>query len=231
MPDNYMTAARQVADLWAVKIVLATADGSYMSVALARHAPYPVRTAQRRCGKCGKLVARSAYACRRCGKSQRVRPRVIWLGLAGCLMVGMFAVASAGALRPPARSIETATATTTTTTGVAVALARAPGGGVAEISAIDLWMAYSRDPVGTDRSFRDRPVLVTGSIRSIERDFGGRLLVRLNTGDAFETVNATMANRDNPTVAGTAKGRAISLLCQGRGMLMGAPLLGGCSVK
>ena len=52
-----------------------------------------------------------------------------------------------------------------------------------------------------------------------------------NTGDAFETVNATMASRDNPTVAGTAKGRAISLLCQGRGMLMGAPLLGGCSVK
>ena len=104
-------------------------------------------------------------------------------------------------------------------------------GHAAEISAIDLWMAYSRDPVGTDRSFRDHPVLVTGTIRSIERDFQGRLLVRLSTGDAFETVNATMASRDNPAVVGAAKGRAISLLCQGRGMLMGAPLLGGCSVK
>jgi hypothetical protein len=208
-----------------------------MSVALARQAPYPVRTAQRRCGKCGKLVSRSAYACRRCGKSQRVRPRVIWLGLAGCLMVGMFAVASAGALRTPARPIEAAAMSTATTAGVAIAPARTPAaaalaGQAAEISATDLWMAYSRDPVGTDRSFRDHPVLVTGTIRSIERDFGGRLLVRLNTGDAFETVNATMASRDNPTVAGTtAKGRPISLLCQGRGMLMGAPLLGACSVK
>ena len=100
-----------------------------------------------------------------------------------------------------------------------------------EISANALWMAYSRDAAGTDRSFRDRPVLVTGTIRSIDRDFGGRLLVRFNTGDAFETVNATMASRDNPTVIGTAKGRTLSLLCEGRGMLMGAPLLGGCSVK
>jgi|HubBroStandDraft_2_1064218.scaffolds.fasta_scaffold11427_3 hypothetical protein len=145
-------------------------------------------------------------------------------------MVGMFAVAAAGSIRPPARPIET----TTTTSGVAVALGRAPeaqAGEAAEIAATDLWMAYSRDPVGTDRSFRDRPVLVTGTIRSIERDFKGRLLVRLNTGDAFETVNATMASRDNPTVTGAVKGRAISLLCQGRGMLMGAPLLGACSVK
>ena len=54
-----------------------------MSVALARQAPYQVRAAQRRCGKCGKLVSRAAYACRRCGKSQRVRPRIILLGLAG----------------------------------------------------------------------------------------------------------------------------------------------------
>jgi hypothetical protein len=147
-------------------------------------------------------------------------------------MVGMFAVAAAGSIRPSARPIETTTMIAPT--GVAAALARAPAappGGVAEIAATDLWMAYSRDPVGTDRSFRDRPVLVTGTIRSIERDFRGRLQVRLNTGDAFETVNATMASRDNSTVAGAAKGRTISLLCQGQGMLIGAPLLGDCSVK
>ncbi|HZL18388.1 MAG TPA: hypothetical protein VFG23_11655 [Polyangia bacterium] len=205
-----------------------------MSVALARQAPYPVRTAQRRCGKCGKLVSRSAYACRRCGKSQRVRPRIIWLGLGGCLMAGMFAVASAGAIRTPARPMETA-ASMPVPVGVA-ASARAPApaaqaGLARRMSATDLWMAYSRDAAGSDRSFRDQPVLVTGTIRSIDRDFGGRLLVRFNTGDAFETVNATMASRDNPTVIGTAKGRTLSLLCEGRGMLMGAPLLGGCSVK
>jgi tRNA_anti-like len=158
---------------------------------------------------------------------------MIWLGLAVCAMAGMFAVAATGSIRPAARPIETAP--TTTTAGVAVARARAPAsaalaGQVAEISAIELWMAYSRDPVGADRSFRDHAVLVTGTVRSIERDFQGRLLVRLSTGDAFETINATMAGRDN-SVASAAKGRAVSLLCQGRGMLMGAPLLGGCSLS
>src|ERR1022692_4677661 len=85
-------------------------DDRGMSVALARQAPYPVRVQQRRCSKCGKLVSRSAYACRRCGKSQRVRPRTILLCLAGGLMVGMFAVASASALFPQARSAEAAPA-------------------------------------------------------------------------------------------------------------------------
>jgi hypothetical protein len=156
---------------------------------------------------------------------------MIWLGLAVCAMAGMFAVASASAIRTPARPMETAFIPTPA--GVA-ALARTPAaltGPAREISATDLWMAYSRDAAGTDRSFRDRPVLVSGTIRSVERDFGGRLLVRFNTGDAFETVNATMASSDNPTVIGAAKGRSLSLLCEGRGMLMGAPLLGGCSVK
>jgi hypothetical protein len=233
MPDNYMTAAARP-QISAGQDRAASADGSDMSVALARQAPYPVRTAQRRCGKCGKLVSRSAYACRRCGKSQRVRPRIIWLGLAGCLMAGMFAVAVAGSLRPPARPMETGPATVAmpaVTSRLPPRARQVETVSRSEISATDLWMAYSRDAVETDRSFRDHPVLVTGTIRSIERDFEGRLLVRLSTGDAFETVNATMASRENPTLVNSAKGRAVSLLCEGRGMLMGAPLLGGCSVK
>jgi hypothetical protein len=203
----------------------ASVDDSGMSVALARQAPYPVRAAQRRCGKCGKLVSRVAYACRRCGKSQRVRPRMILLGLAGLLLVGMFAIATASSVIGPARAPEMAAPATT----------RAPSASAsvrtAEISAADLWMAYSRDTAGAERRFRDRSVLVTGTIRSVDRDFEGRTAVRLSTGDAFETVNATMATRDDPALAGVSKGRPVSLLCVGRGVLMGAPRLGGCFVR
>jgi hypothetical protein len=206
-----------------------------MSVALARQAPYPVRTAQRRCGKCGKLVSRAAYACRRCGKSQRVKPRVILLGLAGCLLVGMFAVASAGSLMGQTRPTEgsspvsvypLAPASSPPAAARARASTHAP-----EIGAAELWMAYSRDAAGTDLSFRDHQLVVNGTVRSIERDFQGRLVARLSTGDAFETVNATMAIRDDAALIGVGKGRAISLLCVGRGVSMGAPLLGGCSVR
>ena len=54
------------------------------------------------------------------------------------------------------------------------------------------------------------------------------MVVRLGTEDTFDTVNATLAARDNPAVATLVKGRAVSLICVGRGSLMGAPLLGGC---
>jgi len=205
-----------------------------MSVALARQAPYPVRTAQRRCGKCGKLVSRAAYACRRCGKSQRVKPRVILLGLAGCLLVGMFAVASAGSLFGQTRPVESASPVSVYPSALASASAGARARASAhapEIGATELWMAYSRDPVGTDLSFRDHQLVVNGVVRSIERDFQGRLVARLSTGDAFETVNATMATRDDPALIGVGKGRAVSLLCVGRGVSMGAPLLGGCFVR
>ncbi len=204
-----------------------------MSVALARQAPYQVRTAQRRCGKCGKLVARSAYACRRCGKSQRVRPRIILLGLAALLMVGMFAVASASALFGPTRAAESSGPFLAAGASPRTPPAPRVSGSVAEreIGAAELWMAYSRDPAGSDLAFVDHSLLVTGTIRSVDRDFQGRMVARLNTGDAFETVNATMATRADPALVGVSKGRAVSLLCVGRGMLMGAPLLGSCFVR
>jgi len=203
-----------------------------MSLGLAREIPYPVRAAQRRCGKCGKLVSRSAYACRRCGKTQRVRPRIILLGLAGFLMVAMFAVAGVGALRGPTHPTETAAPFVAS--GVRAAPAAAQAAGLArapEVGAAELWVAYSRDSAGSDLRFRDHQLVVTGTVRSIDRDFQGRLVARLDTGDAFETVNAIMATRDDPTQVGLGKGRTVSLLCAGRGVLMGAPLLAGCFVK
>jgi hypothetical protein len=196
------------------------------SVALTRQAPYPVRVQQRRCGKCGKLVSRSAYACRRCGKSQRIRPRTILLSLSAGLMVGMFAVASASALLPQAHPAE---AQPTVAAPVVTAPAAAVRG--AGVSATDLWTAYSRDAAGADRAYRDRSLTVTGVVRSIDRNYEGDMVVRLGTGDAFDTVNATLATRNDPALAGLAKGRVASLLCVGRGALMGAPLLSGCFLR
>ena len=101
----------------------------------------------------------------------------------------------------------------------------------AEVTASELWAAYARDPAEADRQFRDRSVVVTGVVRSIERDYEGSMVARLSTGDAFETVNAKLATRNDPTMVGVTKGRPVSLLCVGRGALMGAPQLGGCFVR
>jgi hypothetical protein len=204
-------------------------DEPSMSVALARQAPYPVRVQQRRCNKCGKLVSRSAYACRRCGKTQRIRPRTILLGLAGALMIGMFAVASASALLPQAHPGDSP-AGLKAPASLPHAAVTLPGR-TPEVTATDLWMSYSHDAAGADRLYREHSIVVTGNVRSIERNYAGDTVVRLGTGDAFETVNATFATHNDPVLGALAKGHAVSLLCVGRGAMMGAPLLGSCFVK
>jgi ribosomal protein L40E len=196
------------------------------SIALTRQAFDPVRAHQRRCGKCGKLVSRAAYQCRRCGKTQRIRPRTILLGLSAGLIVGMFAVASASALSLRPHPVEAAVAPSAVPAHAPISAGRAP-----EISATDLWSAYTSDAAGADRAYRDHPLTVSGVVRSIDRNYGGQMVVRLGTGDAFETVNATLATRDDPALSGLAKGRTASLLCVGRGALMGAPVLANCFLR
>jgi hypothetical protein len=207
-----------------------TVDEPSMSVALARQVPYPVRVQQRRCSKCGKLVSRSAYACRRCGKTQRIRPRTILLFMAAGLMVGMFAVASASALLPTIHPGEPATGAAKAPAELHHAAPTAPGR-TPEVSATDLWMSYSRDADAADRLYREHSIVVTGTVHGIERNYEGDMVVRLGTGDAFETVNATFATRNDSVLGTLAKGHAVSLLCVGRGALMGAPVIGGCFLR
>jgi hypothetical protein len=200
-----------------------------MSVALARHAPYPVRVQQRRCGKCGKLVSRAAYACRRCGKAQRLRPRIILLGLAGGLMIAMFGVAGASALLPGSRPVEAQPVPTAPR--AAAATPPVTTSGTPHVTATELWAAYTLDALAADRSYRDRSLVVSGIVRSVDRNYEGDMVVRLGTGDAFDTVNATLAARNDPALGVVSKGSAVSLICVGHGALMGAPQLSGCFVK
>jgi hypothetical protein len=175
--------------------------------------------------KCGKLVSRAAFACRRCGKRQRIRPRTMLLVFAGCLLVGMFAIASASALLTPPHQPETAPAWPKTAAAPTIPKASS------QVTASELWAAYARNVRDADREFRDKAVVVNGVVQSVERDYEGSMVARLSTGDAFESVNAKLATRADPSQVGVIKGRAVSLLCVGRGALMGAPQLSGCFVR
>jgi len=196
-----------------------------MNTASPRRAAFPVSTNYKPCLRCGKLVSRAAFVCRRCGRRQRIRPRTMLLVLSVCFLGGMFAVASATAVLVPAPTPETAPAWPKMAAAPAVPKASA------QVTAAELWAAYARDPAAADGQFRDRSVVVSGVVRSVDRDFEGSMVARLSTGDAFETVNAKLATRNDPTMVGVIKGHPVSLLCVGRGALMGAPQLGGCFVR
>ena len=108
---------------------------------------------------------------------------------------------------------------------------RFAAGQTPELTAAELWSAYTRDPVAADRQYRQHSVQVTGTVRSVDRNFEGDMVIRLATPDPFDSVNATLATRNDPVLATLVKGRPVSLLCVGRGAMMGAPLLAGCFVR
>ena len=74
-------------------------------------------------------------------------------------------------------------------------------------------------------------MVISGTVRGVDRNYEGDMVIRLITPDTFDTVNATLATRNDPAVSGLVKGRTVSLLCVGRGALMGAPQLASCFVR
>jgi hypothetical protein len=149
---------------------------------------------------------------------------------AAALMTTLYAVALVGDMSSPARPADTAWAPKLGGAPASPPEGAASAAQASRVSAADLWMAYARDPAGADRRFRDRPVLVNGTVRSIDRDFDGRMMVRFSTGESLETVNAKLASQSDGRLLTTSKGKVVSLLCVGQGALIGAPLLGGCSI-
>ncbi|HLK92002.1 MAG TPA: hypothetical protein VKZ18_19075 [Polyangia bacterium] len=145
-------------------------------------------------------------------------------------MIAMFGVAGASAVLTGAHPTEAQPVVPAPMRAAAVP-PPATTAGTPRVTATELWAAYSLDALSADRSYRDRSLVVTGTVRSVDRNYEGDMVVRLGTGDAFDTVNATLAARNDSALASVAKGSTVSLICVGHGALMGAPQLAGCFVK
>lgn len=149
------------------------------------------------------------------------------------LMVGMFTFTIMSAFGMFARPVADGSLVAPAVAAVpAVAMdPRTAAGQIPDLTAAELWSAYTRDAAAADRKYRQHSVQVTGTVRSIDRNFEGEMVIRLATPDPLESVNATLATRTDPVLNTLVKGRSASLLCVGRGAMMGAPMLGGCFVR
>jgi hypothetical protein len=178
----------------------------------------------RRCARCGKVVSRRALHCRRCGKKQRMNPRSLMIMGSGVFLIALFAFATVGPRLPlafarlrgevPAASVPTPLA------------GPAPVAGTG--TAAELWAAYGANAAAADAKWKGKPVAVTGTIVDVRRDFRGKFMVRLATGDALETVHASVVHQDIDVRALPARGQTISLRCTGAGLSIGSPVLDSC---
>jgi len=141
----------------------------------------------------------------------------------------MFAIAG---LVQPGKPVDAAPLARTRAAGQAPVAPTSTASAPIRMTAADLWAAYSKDAVAADRLYRDKPLVVTGRLlMTPARDFRGNMVLRLGTGDALEMVHAALIGRDTLIDSLPSKGQTVTVACVGHGTVLGAPMLGACSLE
>ena len=117
------------------------------------------------------------------------------------------------------------------TTTRAPELAPAPAEPDIEVSAARLWKDYHANEVAADDKYKNKTLLVSGEVSSIDKDFLGDIVLRLVTPNPYMAVMATLQSSEKSRAAQLSKGSSVSVLCTGGGMIVGSPSLRKCSVK
>lgn len=100
----------------------------------------------------------------------------------------------------------------------------------ATITARELYRAYDANEAAAQRRFGDRPLTVTGVIKSIELDYSDEPFLTLATGEMLATVRAELARAQQAKADGLRKGQSVKLTCASVSELMGSPQLKDCSI-
>lgn len=173
------------------------------------------------CGGCGKMLDASAPTCPGCGRPSPT-------GMSFRKKVGIAAFSLIALLYVIGRSGEGSTSSASSSSS---SESSAPAAPVAiEIAAPALFRAYEANEVSADDAYKGKHLAVAGRVASIDVDFLGHVIVRLSSGNTFQTVDATMQPSQKPATAGLHKGAPITVLCVGNGKVI-SPQLEDCVIQ
>lgn len=165
----------------------------------------------------------SAKACPQCGRpnpTKTGRPILIGAAIVTAAVIGWW-----GASGPSAP----ATSAAVPSQGAEPAAPAAPSPAPAiEMTAAELHREYEENEVAADEKYKGKRLLVSGSVESIDKDFLDHIIVRLKTGQMFQSVMATMDDREKGAAAALKKRQAIAVLCRGGTRIVGSATLDDC---
>ncbi len=109
--------------------------------------------------------------------------------------------------------------------------AEAPPTETLDVSATELVAAYDANEVSADNSYKGKTLRVTGLVESIDKGILNDVFVMIGAGRAFHNVHASMASSEADRVARLSKGDRITVVCKGRGKVIGSPMLRDCVIR
>lgn len=185
-----------------------------------------------KCAECGGNVSSEAPACPHCGKPMlraaqptptaqtKTRPWA-WILLA---VIGA-AVAWASMTHGNSTAdhvVATGTASETAASTPAKVQQLPPG---LAVDAVKLHADYKANEVAADMRYKDKSLIVTGSLLSINKDITDDPYLALDSGNEFESVHASFDKDALNQLATLERGQVIVLHCVGRGLIIGSPML------
>jgi len=102
-----------------------------------------------------------------------------------------------------------------------------------QVKASELLNAYKNNEIAANQQFKDKSLLVTAIVESIEADLMDEPYLVLKAGDQFEfnKPQAHLAKSDANKAATLNKGQQIVLRCIGNSEIGGTPMLKDCVIQ
>jgi hypothetical protein len=97
-----------------------------------------------------------------------------------------------------------------------------------KVTANKLFEDYNKNEIKADSLYFGKELIVTGTIRSIDRSIGDTYYLSLSTKDMFSAVHANFDLIYKNTLANLNKKETYVMHCIGDGMLIGSPILKTC---
>lgn len=100
------------------------------------------------------------------------------------------------------------------------------------VTADELLKGYKENELAGDQKFKDKTLIVTGKIETIESGIADMPFILLKAGGdmEFNKPQAMFSKDDTPMLAKLKKGQDIKLQCVGAGEMGGSPILKDCKV-
>jgi hypothetical protein len=97
------------------------------------------------------------------------------------------------------------------------------------VDAVKLWKDYDANEVAADGIYKGKILQVTGTVASIDKDFLDDIVLHLKSPNQFENTMATLKKSETSKAAALSKGSKVTLLCKGKGRILGSPTLDDCT--
>jgi hypothetical protein len=176
-----------------------------------------------KCKECGKDISSDVKACPHCGKKRGMGllGKLIlypFLGFVGLMVLvsvvgggskGSGSAGGSSAAAPPPPPAEPAI----------------------EVTATQLHKAYHANEVAADAQYKDKHVLVTGTVEGIKKDAFGSPYLSIESGQMFMNLHCTFSRDSAGQLAQVSKGSSVKLAGRVSGMVVGSVMVKDCQLQ